>query len=105
MSNKIYTDIPKIIGSIGAIGKTKRNQQQGYSFRGVDDVYAALSDKLAEHGVTIVPVLKEIHRDKFTTKSVTAMFQVSAPVECHIYAIRVPSSRRLYVRGHPVGFQ
>lgn len=86
MSNKIYTVIPEIIGSIGAIGKTKKNQQQGYSFRGVDDVYAALSDKLAEHGVTIVPVLKEIHRDKFTTKNGTAMFQVSATVEYHIYA-------------------
>lgn len=86
MSNKIYTVIPVIIGSIGAIGKNKKNQQQGYSFRGVDDVYAALSDKLAEHGVTIVPVLKEIHRDKFTTKSGTAMFQVSATVEYHIYA-------------------
>lgn len=86
MSNKIYNVIPVIIGSIGAIGKTKKNQQQGYSFRGVDDVYAALSDKLAEHGVTIVPVLKDILRDKFTTKNGTAMFQVSATVEYHIYA-------------------
>ncbi len=37
------------------ISKDRRNQQQGYSFRGVEDVYAALSPLLAEHNVAVLP--------------------------------------------------
>ncbi|MGL5003898.1 MAG: ERF family protein, partial [Casimicrobium sp.] len=32
------------------ISKDRRNSQQGYNFRGIDDVYAAISPLLAEHG-------------------------------------------------------
>ena len=42
------------IGKTG-IGKGRKNMQQGYSFRGVDDVYNALSPFLAEHGLCILP--------------------------------------------------
>lgn len=37
------------------ISKDNRNQQQGYNFRGIDDVYNALSPLLAKHGLCILP--------------------------------------------------
>lgn len=37
------------------ISKGRKNQQQGYSFRGIDDVYNALAPRLAAHGLVILP--------------------------------------------------
>ena len=37
------------------IAKGRRNEQQGYKFRGIDDVYNALAPLLAEHGLCILP--------------------------------------------------
>ena len=44
----IFQQIPKAIAEIGAIGKNKRNQQQGFQYRGIDDVYNAVSPVLAK---------------------------------------------------------
>lgn len=37
------------------ISKGRRNQQQGYNFRGIDEVYNALSPILAKHRLCILP--------------------------------------------------
>lgn len=37
------------------ISKDRRNQQQGYQFRGIDDVYNALAPVIAKHGLVILP--------------------------------------------------
>lgn len=37
------------------ISKDRKNQQQGYSFRGIDDVYNALSRLMADAGLVIIP--------------------------------------------------
>lgn len=37
------------------ISKDRKNQQQGYSFRGIDDVYDALAPILAKHRLVVVP--------------------------------------------------
>jgi hypothetical protein len=37
------------------ISKSRKNQQQGYSFRGIDDVYNALAPIIAKHGLVILP--------------------------------------------------
>ena len=44
--NAIQNDLSK-----EGITKDKRNQAQGYNFRGIDDVYNALSPLLAKHGL------------------------------------------------------
>lgn len=55
---------PKVIAAIAAvqaeiaqsgIAKNRKNQQQGYQFRGIDDVYNALAPVLAKHGLVILP--------------------------------------------------
>lgn len=41
------------------ISKDRKNQQQGYSFRGIEDVYHALAPLLTKHGLVIVPQVIE----------------------------------------------
>ena len=54
---KIYESINKIQAALAKTGisKDRKNQQQGYAFRGIDDVYGALAPLLAEHGVCVFP--------------------------------------------------
>lgn len=69
----IYRLIPAIMAEISAIGKNQKNQQQGFQFRGIDDVYNALHPLMAKHKVFTVPeVLSEVHEER-KTKSGSAL--------------------------------
>ena len=37
-SGKIYEAINNVMSEIGAIGKDQKNKQQGFMYRGIDDV-------------------------------------------------------------------
>lgn len=51
----VHRAIGNIIHELEGIGKNQRNKDQGYAFRGVDDVLKALHPLLGKHGVFIVP--------------------------------------------------
>lgn len=52
MENKlIFTQMPLIMAEVGSIKKDRKNQAQGYVFRGIDDAYNALNPVLAKYGV------------------------------------------------------
>lgn len=55
--SKVYGAICAVVAEMSkdGIGKTNRNQQQGYNFRGIDDVYNALSPLLAKHKLCVLP--------------------------------------------------
>lgn len=57
MDKHVYQAITEVQAKIAKEGITKgrKNQQQGYSFRGIDDVYNALSAYLAEAHLCILP--------------------------------------------------
>lgn len=57
MSHKVYEAIAAITAEMAkeGISKNRRNQQQGYQFRGIDDVYNALSPMLAMNKLCILP--------------------------------------------------
>ena len=48
--NAVQADLAK-----DGIGKDRKNVQQGYSFRGIDDMYNALAPLLSRHGLCILP--------------------------------------------------
>lgn len=54
---KVYTAINNVQKAICAegIAKDRKNQMQGYTFRGIDDVYNTLSPILANNGLCILP--------------------------------------------------
>jgi len=51
MSQQIHGRMIAVMRALSAIGKDKRNQQGGYQFRGIDDVYNAIHQHMAEAGV------------------------------------------------------
>ena len=64
MESKIINAIVAIMDETGAIGKDKKNQQQGFMFRGIDQVMNVLHPLLAKHGVVIVPEVLETKREE-----------------------------------------
>ncbi|MCX4327830.1 MAG: ERF family protein [Lachnospiraceae bacterium] len=64
---KIYKAIPNIMGEINAVGKNKQNTQQGFMYRGIDDVMNAINPALVKHNVFIVPEILEQSREERQT--------------------------------------
>ena len=80
---KVYQAINKVQAALSKNGITKdrRNQQQGYNFRGIDDVYNALSPLLAENGLCILPrILSRQCEERKTAKGGT-LFYVTVDAE------------------------
>ena len=50
------------------ISKDRKNQQQGYKFRGIDDVYNALCSVLATNKLVMLPFVQEMKREERQTK-------------------------------------
>ena len=65
----IYEAICNVMSEIGAIEKSKKNQQQGFMYRGVDYVMNALQPLLVKYKVFIVPEVLEQTREERTTKN------------------------------------
>lgn len=68
-AGKIYQQIPKIMTEIKAIAKSQDNKQQGFKFRGIDDIYNELHALLAKHKVFTSPEVLEYTREERQTKS------------------------------------
>lgn len=65
----IYKKICDIMADVKVISKDRKNQQQNYKFRGIDDVYNELHDLLAKHRVFTVPAVLETKHEERTSKS------------------------------------
>jgi len=79
----VYGAIAKVIGALSAdgIAKNKTNAQQGYSFRGIDDVYGALSAQLHAANLVIMPRVLRRECTEGATKSGGKQFTVVVDVE------------------------
>ena len=65
----IYESIISIIQESYAIAKDKKNQQQGFKYRGIDDVMNTFQPLLSKHKVFVVPEVLERHREERTGKT------------------------------------
>lgn len=63
-TKKIYEAISGVMADVGAISKDRRNNEQKYAFRGIDDVYNALQPALIKHNVFCVPSVKNVRREE-----------------------------------------
>ena len=63
------------------IGKDRKNQAQGYSFRGIDDVYNALAPLLASNGLCILPRVLSRECVERASKNGGVLFYVTVHVE------------------------
>lgn len=77
MGEKIYSAINAIMADIGAIGKDKKNVQQNFMYRGVDDVMNALNPAFIKHKVFTVPqVLAQKREDRTSIKGNALIYSV-----------------------------
>ena len=65
----IYGKIADCMRQLGAIGKDSYNQQQKFSYRGVDAVMNALNPVLTANHVFCVPEVLEQHREERQTRN------------------------------------
>ena len=63
----IYESINAVMNEIGAVGKTSKNQQQGFMFRGIDAVMNALNPAMKKYGLFVVPEILDQTREERTT--------------------------------------
>jgi hypothetical protein len=75
------------------IAKDRKNAQQGYSFRGIDDVYNALAPILATHQLVILPRILSRECVERTSKSGSAQFFVVVEAEFDFVSALCPESR------------
>lgn len=64
---EIYQAIIGVMSDIGVIGKEKKNAQQGFKYRGVDDVMNALQPVMVQHGLFVVPEIIDQRREERQT--------------------------------------
>lgn len=76
------------------IRKDKSNTQQGYKFRGIDDVYNALAPILSKHKLVITPRCLTREKEAITTSKGTLLFYVTVQVEFEL-ASAVDGSTKL----------
>lgn len=77
MENKIYKAITDIMNEIGVVGKTSKNTQQGFMYRGIDSVMNAINPALVKHKVFIVPeVLEQTREERQSSRGGTLLYSI-----------------------------
>lgn len=72
----IYASICNIMESMGAVAKSKKHQQ-GYQYRGVDDIMNVLQPQLALHKVVIVPeVMEQLREERQSAKGGLLIYSI-----------------------------
>lgn len=73
----IYQSIAAVMGEIGAVGKTSKNLQQGFMYRGIDAVMNALQPALIKYGVFVVPeILEQTREERVNSKGTTLIYSI-----------------------------
>lgn len=80
---KVYQAINAVQADLAkeGISKERRNQQQGYNFRGIDDVYNALSPLLSRHRLVILPRVLSRECTERATQKGGILFYTTVEVE------------------------
>lgn len=63
----IFETINAVMADIGAIGKTSKNQTQGFMFRGIDAVMNAINPALIKYKLFVVPEILDQDREERTS--------------------------------------
>jgi hypothetical protein len=83
MSKNVYQLIALVAADIArqGISKDRNNAAQGYKFRGIDDVYNALSPIMSAHGLVILPrIVSRVVTEKTNNKG-NVLFYVTVEAE------------------------
>lgn len=101
MSMKVYLAIAEVSAKLAqqGISKDRKNDQQGYKFRGIDDVYNALAPLLSAHKLCILPTVLERECVERTTAKGTVLFYVTVKVRFDIVSAEDGSKHEIVTFG------
>lgn len=74
MAQKIFEAMASVMAEIEPVAKTQRNQQQGFNFRGIDQIYNSLQPLLAKNKIFTTPKILEVEREERSTPKGTVLF-------------------------------
>jgi hypothetical protein len=83
----IYQAIAAIMSDVSAIEKTRKNRDQGFTYRSIDDVYNSLHDLLAKHQVFTVPEILSVESNERTSTSGRTMTYEKYKIKYTFYAV------------------
>lgn len=69
----IHIRMVNVMREIGAIGKDKKNEAQGFKYRGIDDVYNAINPILAKNGIFMTAEVVSKSREERTNSKGTVL--------------------------------
>lgn len=82
----IYQAISKTMADIGAVSKSERNTQQGYMYRGIDQIMNALNPAMIKNGIFVAPEVLDHTREERTTAKGTLLIYSVVTVKYTFYA-------------------
>lgn len=83
---KIYSAIPAIIKEMKAVAKSNTNKQQGFKYRGIDQVMNAVKPLLAQNGVFFTIETLEREREERTNRNGNTLIYSIVKVRFTFYA-------------------
>lgn len=85
-NNKIFACMANANKAITAISKSQRNQQQGFMYRSIDDIYNDLHKILADNDIFIIPEVVDFTVDEKVTPKGTILYYTRASIKHHFTA-------------------
>lgn len=97
----VYTAISAVMAHLAkhGISKDRKNDSQGYAFRGIDDVYNALASTLADVGLCILPAVKSRTVTEKVNQRGNTLFYVCVDVDFAFVSAKDGSSHIVSVSG------
>jgi len=77
----IHEALVAVNRGVQAIAKAQKNLQQGYMFRGIDDVMNALHPLFCEHGIVIIRRDRDVRIDESKSRSGGILYMVTLTTE------------------------
>ncbi|CAK8737092.1 hypothetical protein SODG_000813 [Sodalis praecaptivus] len=98
---KVYSAISNVARDLAATGikKEGKNSQQGFKFRGIDQVYTALAPVLAKYGLVILPRIVERTMTERATRQGGVLFYVTVKAEFDFVATEDDSKHTVTTYG------
>lgn len=105
----VHEALAAVMADVQAVRKADRNNQQGYSFRGIDAVVNAVGPALRAHGVIVAPFKVDAHYRDVTTSTgkpsrectVMATYRIYGPAGDYIEAMAPGESMDFGDKGAP----
>ena len=83
----IFQTINNVMSDVTAIGKDRKNEKQGYKFRGIDDLYNELHSLFSKYGLFCTSELVSSLREERKTSSGTVMIYSIIDIKFTFYSL------------------